>query len=40
MKQKHYWSYFAFSQIQLVEGKIVPAVLLPHEAKIDTAFCI
>jgi len=33
MGQKDYWSYFAFSQIQLVEGKIVPEVLLPHEAK-------
>jgi len=26
MRQKNYWSYFAFSQIRLVEGKIVPAV--------------
>jgi len=33
MKQKNYWSYFAFSQIRLVKGKLVPAVLLPHEAK-------
>jgi len=33
MRQKNYWSYFAFSQIQLVEGAIVLAVLLPHEAK-------
>jgi len=33
MRQKNYWSYFAFSQIRLVEGKIVPAVLLPNEAK-------
>jgi len=33
MMQKKYWSYFTFSQIRLVEGKIVPAVLLPHEAK-------
>jgi len=32
MRQKKYWSYFALSQIQLVEGKILPAVLLPHEA--------
>jgi len=30
---KNYWNYFAFSQIQLVEGKIVPAVFLHHEAK-------
>jgi len=30
---KNYWSYFAFSQIWLVEGKIVPAMLLIHEAK-------
>jgi len=28
-----YWIYFAFSQIRLVEGKIVPEVLLPHEVK-------
>jgi len=40
MRQKHHWSYFAFSQIQMVEGTIVPAVHLPHEAKIDTDFCI
>jgi len=33
MRQKSYYSYFAFSQIRLVEGKILPAVLLPHEAK-------
>jgi len=33
MRQKNYWSDFAFSQIRLVEGKIVPAVLLPHETK-------
>jgi len=33
MRQKNYWSYFAFSQIQLVETKILPAVLLPQEAK-------
>jgi len=32
MRQKHNWNYFAFSQIQLVEGKIVPAMLLPYEA--------
>jgi len=24
---------FSFSQIRLVEGRIVPAVLLPHEVK-------
>jgi len=33
MRQKNCWSYFAFSQIRLVEGKIVPAELLPHEAE-------
>jgi len=33
MRNKDYWSYLAFSQIQLVEGKIVPEVLLPHETK-------
>ena len=32
-RQKQYWSYFAFSQIRLVEGKIVSVVLLPHKAK-------
>jgi len=26
MRQKNYWSYFAFSQVRLVEGKIVPVV--------------
>jgi len=33
MRQKNYWSYFAFTQMRLVEAKIVPAVLLPHDAK-------
>jgi len=33
MKQNNQWSCFAFSQIQLLEGKILPAELLPHEAK-------
>jgi len=33
MRQKHYWSYFAFSQISLLEDKTVPAVLFPHEVK-------
>jgi len=33
MRQTNYWSYFAFSQTLLVEGKTVPAVLLPYEAK-------
>jgi len=28
MRQKNYWSYFAFRQMRLVEGEIVPAVLL------------
>ena len=32
MGQRNYWNYFAFSQIRLVEGKIVPAMLLPHDA--------
>jgi len=26
--QKHHWSYFAFRQKLMVEGKIAPAVLL------------
>jgi len=39
MKRKHYWSYFAIIQIRLVEGKIVLAVLLPHEAKEPQPFC-
>jgi len=33
MSQNNCWSYFAFSQIRLDEDKIVPAVLLPHEAE-------
>ena len=33
MRQCYYWSYFAFCKILLVEGKIVPAVLLHYEAK-------
>ena len=33
MRRKNYWSYFAFSQMRLFEGKIVPPELLPHEAK-------
>jgi len=33
MRQKNYWSYFTFSQVRLVENKIVPAMLLPHEAE-------
>jgi len=33
MRQQNDWSYFAFSQIRLVEGKIVPAVHLLHKAK-------
>ena len=37
MRQKNYWSYFAFRQTQVVEGKIVPAMLLPRGKK-DTAF--
>jgi len=33
MRQNQYWSYFALSQIWLVEDKIVPVALLPYEAK-------
>jgi len=33
MRQKNYSGYFAFRQLWLVEGKILPAVPLPHEAK-------
>jgi len=33
MRQNNNWSYFAFSQLRLVEGKTVPAVLLNHETK-------
>jgi len=33
MRQKNYLNYFAFCQLRLVEGKILPAVPLPHEAK-------
>jgi len=33
MMQKLCWNYFAFNQSYLVEGKIAPVVLLPHEAK-------
>jgi len=40
MRLKHNWSYFAFSQIRLVEGKIVVAVLLPYEAKQTQRFGI
>jgi len=36
MREKNYWSYFAFSQIQLVAGKILPAVLLPHGQNIHS----
>jgi len=32
-RQNNYSSYFSFSQIRLVERKIVPAMLLPHEVK-------
>jgi len=37
---KNYWSYFSFNQIRLAEGKIVPAALLPHEAKQTQPFGI
>jgi len=40
MRQKHYWIYFDFSQIQLVEGKIALAVLLRHEEKQTQPFSI
>jgi len=40
MRQKNYWIYFAFTQIRLVEGKLVQAVLLPHEAKHTQPFGI
>jgi len=40
MKQKNYWSYFAFPKTRLVEGKIVQALLLPHEAKQTQPFGI
>jgi len=33
MRQNIYSSYFAFRQLRLVGGKILPAVPLPHEAK-------
>jgi len=33
MRQNIYSSYFPFRQLRLVEGKILPAVPLPHEAK-------
>jgi len=35
---KEHWSYFAFSQISLVKGKIVPVVLLLQEAKLTQPF--
>jgi len=40
MRQKNCWSYFSFSQIRLVDGKIVPEVLLPHEAEQTQPFGI
>jgi len=40
LRQNNYWSYFAFSQIWLVNGKIVPAVLLPHVTKYTQPFGI
>jgi len=40
MRQRHFWNYFAYSQIQMVEGKIVPAMLLPREAKDTQLFGI
>jgi len=33
MRQKNSWNCFSFSNIPLVKGKRVPAVLLPLEAK-------
>jgi len=38
MRQKLCWSYFAFNQsylAALAKGKIAPAALLPHEAKMN-----
>jgi len=50
MRQKNYLSsqkellelfvYFAFRQIRMVEGKIIPAVLLPHKPNKTQPFCI
>ena len=40
MRQKNYSSYFAFCRLGLVEGKIPPAVPLPHEAKQTQPFGI
>jgi len=40
MRQKNYSSYFVFRQIRLVEGGILPAVPLPHEAKQTQPFGI
>jgi len=40
MRQNNYWSYFAFSQMRLVESKIVPTVFLSHEAKSTQPFGI
>jgi len=40
MRKKNYSSYFEIRQLRLVEGKIVPAVPLPHEAKETQPFRI
>jgi len=43
MRQKNYWSYFAFSQIHTIgcrQTTVVPAELLPHEAKQTQPFGI
>jgi len=40
MRQKNYSRYFAFLQLGLVEGKILPAVPLSHEAKQTQPFSI
>jgi len=32
MRQKHCWNNFAFNQSYLAKGKIVQAILLPHES--------
>jgi len=38
MEQKRRSIHFAFSQTQLVVGKIAPPVALPHQAKFSLPF--
>jgi len=40
MNQTSYSGYSAFRQLRLVEGKILQAVPLPHEAKWTQSFGI